>query len=68
MKIVHCPKGGRVPDRYCRASCLNYPGKIELEKHILGRKPNEDVSPSPIYFAEYSQQLEEVETCVYSGD
>ena len=65
MKIVHCPKGSRVPDVYCRASCLNYPGEIELEKQILERKTNEDVSPLPIYFIEYSQQLEGVETCVY---
>jgi hypothetical protein len=24
MKIVHCPKGGKVPENYCRLSCLNY--------------------------------------------
>lgn len=24
MKIIHCPKGGRVPEGYCRMSCLNY--------------------------------------------
>ena len=64
MKIIHCPKGGRVPDGYCRASCLNYPGEIELEKHILGRKTNEDVSPLPSHFVEYSRILQEVETCV----
>jgi len=27
MKIVTCPKGGRVPEGYCRQSCLNYPGQ-----------------------------------------
>ena len=26
MKIVSCPKGGRVPEGYCRTSCLNYQG------------------------------------------
>jgi hypothetical protein len=24
MKIVRCPKGGKVPENYCRLSCLNY--------------------------------------------
>jgi len=24
-KIIHCPKGGRVPEGYCRISCLNRP-------------------------------------------
>ena len=65
MKIIHCPKGGIVPDGYCRASCLNYPGEIGLEKHILERKANEDASTLPSQFAEYSQKPEEVETCVY---
>jgi hypothetical protein len=27
MKIVHCPKGGKVPENYCRLSCLNYTGR-----------------------------------------
>jgi hypothetical protein len=26
MRIVTCPKGGRIPEGYCRQSCLNYPG------------------------------------------
>jgi hypothetical protein len=25
MKIVNCPKGGRVPEGYCLWSCLNRP-------------------------------------------
>jgi len=25
MKIVSCPKGGRIPEGYCKTSCLNYP-------------------------------------------
>jgi hypothetical protein len=24
MKIVTCPKGGRIPEGYCKTSCLNY--------------------------------------------
>jgi hypothetical protein len=24
MKIVRCAKGGRIPEGYCRQSCLNY--------------------------------------------
>ena len=41
MKIVNCPKGGRVPDGYCRASCLNYPGKTRIDNHVLARRPKD---------------------------
>jgi hypothetical protein len=26
VRIVTCPKGGRIPEGYCRQSCLNYSG------------------------------------------
>jgi hypothetical protein len=26
MKIITCPKGGRIPEGYCKTSCLNYQG------------------------------------------
>jgi hypothetical protein len=29
IKIINCPKGGKVPEGYCLNSCLNYRGKIE---------------------------------------
>ena len=32
MKIVSCPKGGRVPKGYCLVSCLNYSGERQTEK------------------------------------
>jgi len=32
MRIVNCPKGGRVPEGYCRYSCLNYHGKAQIQK------------------------------------
>jgi len=32
MKIVKCPKGGRIPEGYCKESCLNYPGKVDIDK------------------------------------
>ena len=32
MKIVACPKGGRIPEGYCQQSCLNYSGEREEEK------------------------------------
>ena len=32
MKIVSCPKGGRVPKNYCLESCLNYSGERTEEK------------------------------------
>ena len=35
MKIIHCPKGGKVPQGYCMSSCLNY-----REKHQKIRKQN----------------------------
>jgi hypothetical protein len=38
MMIIKCPKGGRVPEGYCRKSCLNYPGKAELEKRHTMRE------------------------------
>ncbi|HUU80422.1 MAG TPA: hypothetical protein VMW90_03160 [Acidobacteriota bacterium] len=39
MKIVNCPKGGRVPQGYCRESCLNYPDKAAKGKGVrVGKK------------------------------
>ena len=32
MKIVTCPKGGRMPEGYCKTSCLNYQGGDEKKK------------------------------------
>jgi hypothetical protein len=32
MKIKDCPKGGRVPEGYCRHSCLNYSGRHRPSK------------------------------------
>ena len=29
MKIITCPKGGKVPQGYCRDSCLNYPNETK---------------------------------------
>ena len=43
MQIIHCPKGGRVPEGYCKVSCLNYPGKAERDKRITEQK--EKVTP-----------------------
>ena len=34
MRIINCPKGGRVPQGYCKESCLNYPGKAEMGKRL----------------------------------
>ena len=41
MKIVSCPKGGRVPEGYCKESCLNYPRKAEINKRISLMKPKD---------------------------
>ena len=38
MKIVNCPKGGRVPEGYCRESCLNYRGVPKKVKWISLQK------------------------------
>lgn len=31
MKIVSCPKGGKIPEGYCRQSCLNYSAEHKKE-------------------------------------
>ena len=38
MKIVNCPKGGRVPEGYCLRSCLNYRGEPKNVKWISLQK------------------------------
>jgi len=38
MKIVNCPKGGRVPEGYCKESCLNYSGGHLKKKTKVSRK------------------------------
>jgi len=35
MKIKTCPKGGRIPESYCRNSCLNYSGERKMGKISL---------------------------------
>ena len=40
MKIVACPKGGRVPEGYCQQSCLNYSGEREEKQGFLSRFKN----------------------------
>jgi hypothetical protein len=38
MKIVPCPKGGRIPEGYCQQSCLNYSSEHKTENPIsVGR-------------------------------
>ena len=37
MRIVTCTKGGKIPDGYCRESCLNYSGQSKNTKKSLGR-------------------------------
>ncbi len=41
MKIVTCPKGGRIPEGYCRQSCSNYPGKAHVGKSVSEKRPRE---------------------------
>jgi hypothetical protein len=38
MKIVACPKGGRIPEGYCQHSCLNYTGNHKSKKSSSLRK------------------------------
>jgi len=42
MKIVNCPKGGRVPEGYCKESCLNYEEK-HYEKNCSAPKTKKAV-------------------------
>jgi hypothetical protein len=44
MKIIHCPKGGKVPDGYCKKSCLNYETKHFQRVHQLDAKVRRRVS------------------------
>ncbi|MBW2219961.1 MAG: hypothetical protein JRF40_10800 [Deltaproteobacteria bacterium] len=37
MKIVNCPKGGRIPEGYCKESCLNYEEKHHKKETVLHR-------------------------------
>ena len=32
MKIKNCPKGGKIPEGYCKKSCLNYSGDDGIKK------------------------------------
>jgi len=34
MKIIACPKGGKIPEGYCRLSCLNFSGQRKPAKRI----------------------------------
>ena len=38
MRIISCPKGGRIPEGYCLKSCLNYLGTPGKENRISFRK------------------------------
>ena len=38
MRIIQCPKGGRVPEGYCRDSCLNYPRMTIKDKRASQKK------------------------------
>jgi len=38
MKIVNCPKGGRIPEGYCKESCLNYDEKHHKKETALHRR------------------------------
>jgi hypothetical protein len=48
MKIVHCPKGGRIPKGYCEASCLNFSAiyQDESRKKDQGSKQKEPCADS----------------------
>lgn len=53
VKIVHCPKGGRVPEGYCLNSCLNHPGSgrrgkgFSLQKQEITFPGNDDSRARP---------------------
>ena len=38
MRIVHCPKGGKIPEGYCKESCLNYNYQSNSKKHRCASK------------------------------
>jgi hypothetical protein len=46
MRIFHCPKGGRVPEGYCKNSCLNRPGAGRIDKFGGNNRIGEDARMS----------------------
>ena len=38
MRIVDCPKGGKIPEGYCRDSCLNYPKEKKRKEQGFNEK------------------------------
>jgi len=38
MKIIRCPKGGRVPEGFCRQSCLNYSRAGDAARRTVFRR------------------------------
>ena len=43
MKIVHCPKGGKMPVGYCNKSCLNYCMGREKNKGASSKKEKQEI-------------------------
>jgi hypothetical protein len=41
MRIIQCPKGDRIPEGFCRMTCLNYPGKVEIDRRSSPPKPKQ---------------------------
>ena len=37
LRIIDCPKGGRIPEGYCIDSCLNHIGKARKRQPLLPR-------------------------------
>lgn len=52
MHIVHCPKGGKVPEGYCRQSCLNYRvASSETEKNSIEKLRHSFFQRSKTWFS-----------------
>ena len=43
MKIVRCPKGGKMPAGYCNKSCLNYCIERETDEVVSSKKAKREM-------------------------
>ena len=44
MKIMHCPKGGKMPLGYCKESCLNYHVECKTNRGVSSKIKTEKSS------------------------
>jgi hypothetical protein len=56
MRIVNCPKGDRIPEGYCKQSCLNYPGELKKENLPSQKKINDPLKGDGIDSPQFARE------------